>query len=186
MSEQRIIVTGTPIDGFTYIGPFDSFDSAESYADHIGVMGDWWITTLQSPGKPELPLHYPGAAVPIPPARPTHARKVGNEQVTVTGHVNGITIFDSEDERGEELLDVVFNELFEPIECDHRIWDSVKGVCAACGAPVASSTWEPTHYSRKDGSGAVMLTANRLTGMITFVNENGDEWTDPESEWEPA
>lgn len=50
----------------------------------------------------------------------------------------------------------------------------------------SQSTWEPTHYSRKDGSGAVMLTGNRLTGMITLVNENGDEWTDPADEWEPA
>lgn len=121
MSEQRIIVTGTPIDGFTYIGPFDSFESAESYADHIGVMGDWWITDLQSPGTPEtpgqqaLPLHYPGAAVPIPPA-----------------------------------------------------------------------DWEPTHYSRKDGSGAVMVIGNKFNRTITLVNENGDQWTDPIDEWEPA
>jgi hypothetical protein len=163
---DRIVVTGNPIDGFAYHGPFDTFEDAEEWAQNAGVMGDWWITDLLPPVAKTLPLHYPGAAIPIPAEPYTHVRKVGGEHVTVTGHVNGITIFNSDDERGEELLDVVFDELFEPIETE--------------------STWEPTHYSRKDGSGAVMLTANRLTGIITFVNENGDQWDDPESEWEPA
>jgi hypothetical protein len=42
----------------------------------------------------------------------THWHRVTGDPVTVTGHVNGITIFDSVDEPGEELLDDVFAEQY--------------------------------------------------------------------------
>ena len=44
----------------------------------------------------------------------THVHRTTGESVVVTGHINGITIFDSEDESDEELLDYVFDELYEP------------------------------------------------------------------------
>lgn len=46
----------------------------------------------------------------------THVHNIDGEQVTVTGHVNGITIYDSDDEQGQELLDEVFAELYSPVE----------------------------------------------------------------------
>lgn len=48
-------------------------------------------------------------------AMSTHVNNHDGEEVTVVGHVNGITIYDSEDEQGQELLDEVFAELFSPI-----------------------------------------------------------------------
>lgn len=42
-----IFITGNPVDGFQYTGPFDSSDAvieAGEYAD-----GDWWIVKLESP-----------------------------------------------------------------------------------------------------------------------------------------
>lgn len=120
MSEQRIIVTGTPVEGFTFIGPFDSFDSAESYADHIGVMGDWWITDLQSPGTPEAVTIDTDGTWGAPTRLATHVHNITGELVTVTGHTNGITIFDSPDEEGEELLSEVFAEQYDPIITVHE------------------------------------------------------------------
>jgi len=46
---------------------------------------------------------------------PTHVHRITGELVTVTGHVNGITIFDSDDEPDEELLDEVFAEQYEEL-----------------------------------------------------------------------
>ena len=177
MSEQRIIVTGTPIDGFTYIGPFDSFESAEAYADHIGVMGDWWITDLQSPGTPEpLPLHYPGAAIPIPPVD------------TLSEGINWLHCNVQElEQRGVELPMGDYTDVYRILEDAREVLSSddkpTEQFYRAYGAP---STWEPTHYSRKDGSGAVMVIGNKFNRTITLVNENGDQWTDPIDEWEPA
>jgi hypothetical protein len=111
---SAIVIIGNPVQGFNYHGPFDNVEEAADWGNDNSEGGDWWVTDLHAPV--ELPLHYPGAAVPIPPA----------------------------------------NE----------------------------STWEPTHYSRKDGSGARLLSASARMGL--FVNENGDEWPDPLDEWEPA
>lgn len=47
---------------------------------------------------------------------PTHIHLITGELVTVTGHVNGITIFNTDDEQGEELLSEVFAEQFEEIQ----------------------------------------------------------------------
>lgn len=43
-----IIVMGTPVDGFEFIGPFMSSEDAANYADKIDG-GDWWITSLDAP-----------------------------------------------------------------------------------------------------------------------------------------
>lgn len=46
---SRIVIAGTPIEGFTHHGPFDTFEDAEVFADKTGITGDWWIVDLQSP-----------------------------------------------------------------------------------------------------------------------------------------
>lgn len=66
MANQLILVTGNPVDGFTFTGPFDSQESIGEAGEKSGA--DWWIAHLQSastvvdglpklePGSPE-PLH---------------------------------------------------------------------------------------------------------------------------------
>jgi hypothetical protein len=44
---NTIIVYGNPIDGFRYVGPFESRDAALHYCEDDG--GDWWLTTLEPP-----------------------------------------------------------------------------------------------------------------------------------------
>lgn len=93
----------------------------------------------------------------------THVHRITGELVRVTGHVNGITIFDSPIEPGEELLDEVFAEQYEPIP-----------------EPV----YVATHRSCEDGSEAMLVG---LTEDDEFIlrNENGDEWPEPDlNDWE--
>ena len=47
-TEVRIIVvSGNPIDGMTFTGPFPTSDDALAWAE--GTDEHWWITTLASP-----------------------------------------------------------------------------------------------------------------------------------------
>jgi hypothetical protein len=48
----------------------------------------------------------------------------------------------------------------------------------------AAPGWEPNITSRLDGSEA-RLVRRTDDGTITLVNEDGDEWTDPVTDWEP-
>ena len=50
MNEAYVIVTGTPVDGFEHIGPFDSRRSAENYvAKYFDLFEDYWVILLQEP-----------------------------------------------------------------------------------------------------------------------------------------
>jgi len=44
-----IVITGTPIDGFTFVGPFSdpgtAIDCAENGLTNSGI--DWWISKLK-------------------------------------------------------------------------------------------------------------------------------------------
>jgi hypothetical protein len=44
MDTPFIIVTGNPIDGVSFIGPFDDDEIAEREASNLDV--DWWIAPL--------------------------------------------------------------------------------------------------------------------------------------------
>jgi hypothetical protein len=45
-----IVITGTPVDGFQYLGPF--VDSAEALGYCEGLAGtDWWIAPLYEPAQ---------------------------------------------------------------------------------------------------------------------------------------
>lgn len=46
-----IVITGNPVDGCNYIGPFDSREAAEDYIYHDS--SDWWVVELQSPDTEE-------------------------------------------------------------------------------------------------------------------------------------
>lgn len=43
-----IIVTGNPVDGFKFVGPFDDKEKAIEVAEHH-IIVDWWIADLTSP-----------------------------------------------------------------------------------------------------------------------------------------
>lgn len=43
-----IICYGSPVDGFTFVGPFDDRDDAVRYAEFDGGT-DWWIAELDQP-----------------------------------------------------------------------------------------------------------------------------------------
>lgn len=45
-----VIVTGSPIDGFTFIGPFEFHGDASDYADaNLAGEADWWIAEVRTP-----------------------------------------------------------------------------------------------------------------------------------------
>ena len=44
---QYIVITGNPVDGFTYTGPFDTFDEAHCWATEFQTGDDWWIARLR-------------------------------------------------------------------------------------------------------------------------------------------
>jgi len=50
MNDQYIVLAGSPFDGFTHYGMFDSFEQAQEWADGvIGFNTEWWVAKLQSP-----------------------------------------------------------------------------------------------------------------------------------------
>lgn len=51
MSEPipHIIVTGNPVEGFEFIGPFDSDVDAARYGNEDPDMEEWWISPLDRP-----------------------------------------------------------------------------------------------------------------------------------------
>lgn len=42
------IAYGSPVDGFYFVGPFDSQADASLYAESEGTT-DWWVIELQNP-----------------------------------------------------------------------------------------------------------------------------------------
>jgi len=47
MVEQHIIVTGNPLDGLEFYGPFDTSDEAGEWAEKKIPNNEWWIATLE-------------------------------------------------------------------------------------------------------------------------------------------
>lgn len=44
---QHLIVTGNPVDGLTFHGPFDDPEAAASFGEETHA--EWWLTTLTPP-----------------------------------------------------------------------------------------------------------------------------------------
>lgn len=53
-----LIITGNPVDGFRFIGPFEDHDAALAYAELEGasIEADWWIAPIEAPNY-EKPHH---------------------------------------------------------------------------------------------------------------------------------
>ena len=45
-----IVITGNPVDGFEYYGPFDSPSQAGDWAEDL-LQQDWWATIVESPAS---------------------------------------------------------------------------------------------------------------------------------------
>lgn len=46
IAEQHIVVCGTPSEGFTFHGPFDTVDDAVTWAD-VECESDYWVEGLR-------------------------------------------------------------------------------------------------------------------------------------------
>ena len=46
MTEKYIVITGNPVDAFDYIGPFETTDDANDYAENRLPHDDYWVTAL--------------------------------------------------------------------------------------------------------------------------------------------
>jgi hypothetical protein len=54
MGIPHIIVTGNPVEGLEFYGPFDSFGDAAFFgANDPHLPADWWIALLHSPTDEE-------------------------------------------------------------------------------------------------------------------------------------
>lgn len=42
------IITGNPVDGLTFVGPFADDQTAQEYGDRW-CAGDWWVADLEDP-----------------------------------------------------------------------------------------------------------------------------------------
>ena len=50
-NDDWIIVTGNPVDGFTFIGPYsDANEAANAASNDHHINGDWWISKIERPG----------------------------------------------------------------------------------------------------------------------------------------
>lgn len=49
MPEYHIIITGNPVGGFEYHGPFPGAEEALTWADANCQGEEWWATRLSSP-----------------------------------------------------------------------------------------------------------------------------------------
>lgn len=49
LESPHILVSGNPIDGFSYIGPFPDYASAHAYAEAELRDEEWWLVALQPP-----------------------------------------------------------------------------------------------------------------------------------------
>ena len=43
-----ILVTGNPVDGLSFFGPFNDPEEAHEFAEGCGT-GDWWVAMLEEP-----------------------------------------------------------------------------------------------------------------------------------------
>lgn len=43
---MHILITGNPVEGLCFTGPFTSHDEAVKHGEEIG--GDWWVAPLHS------------------------------------------------------------------------------------------------------------------------------------------
>jgi hypothetical protein len=58
MTTMDIIVTGNPVDGFKFFGPFSDREAAVQDWNDLSE-GDWWVATVERP-DPDAGTYLPG------------------------------------------------------------------------------------------------------------------------------
>jgi len=48
-----IVIVGNPLDGYSFIGPFDDYEAAYDYTILKGIASRAWVSTVHSPTTPE-------------------------------------------------------------------------------------------------------------------------------------
>jgi hypothetical protein len=43
---KQIVVIGSPTEGYTFHGPFDTIEEAEAWADQLKSYDSWWVADL--------------------------------------------------------------------------------------------------------------------------------------------
>lgn len=46
---NKIIITGDPVSGYQFIGPFDDFTEVNDFIRENRISGDFWIANLEPP-----------------------------------------------------------------------------------------------------------------------------------------
>lgn len=49
VAEKQIVITGNPVDGFFFYGPFDSAEAAISWAEVEHQGQSWWVAPMGLP-----------------------------------------------------------------------------------------------------------------------------------------
>jgi hypothetical protein len=44
-----VVVTGSPFDGLTILGPFDGVDEANQWTDTNVIDDEWWVVEVETP-----------------------------------------------------------------------------------------------------------------------------------------
>ena len=47
-----IVIVGNPVEGYSFIGPFDDFEDADDYTILKGIASHSWVSTVHSPTTP--------------------------------------------------------------------------------------------------------------------------------------
>lgn len=47
MKQQYILIHGNPVDGFSYVGPFNGYSAAHDHGEHMGY-SEYWLSELVS------------------------------------------------------------------------------------------------------------------------------------------
>lgn len=62
MNDRWIVVSGNPVDGFTFNGPFDEHEEACRHGESIDF-AEWWAARLYGPSSPTPADHALAALV---------------------------------------------------------------------------------------------------------------------------
>jgi hypothetical protein len=49
MKDNYMVVIGNIFDGFSFYGPFATFDDASDWADTNAISSEWWVASVEIP-----------------------------------------------------------------------------------------------------------------------------------------
>lgn len=109
---SHIVLFGNPIDGLSIVGPFDTVDIADAYADRAHL-GEYWVTSAEPPDRDIMERIEPTAGEPdVHPLQFVVVVTNNSGGVGVMGNVAGGTFATADEarrasERAKTLLPVL-------------------------------------------------------------------------------